>query len=138
GRQRARLIDFAEGRFDPGRIACAAAVCGMVATGMIVTGTADPLSVLLLSVISALLTLIRPKTGFLAGGVLLAGWLAISAAMPGAALVVLLVSLPPAILCRGTGSPLALAAIGPLLGTLGMAPFLPLLAALASDWRDRV
>ena len=57
--------------------------------------------------------------------------------MPGAALVVLLVSVPPALLIRGSGSPLALAVLGPLLGTLGMAPFLPLLAALATDWRDR-
>jgi hypothetical protein len=60
------------------------------------------------------------------------------ASLPGAALVVLLVSVPPALLIRGSGRPLALAAIGPPLGTLGMAPFLPLLAALATDWRDRV
>jgi len=134
----ARLPSIADGRLDLGRIACAAAVCGMVATGMVVSGAADPASVALLTVLSALLTLLKPKAGFLAGGVLLGGWLASVAALPGAALVVLLVSVPPALLTRGSGRPLALAAIGPPLGTLGMAPFLPLLAALAGDWRDRV
>jgi hypothetical protein len=132
-----RIAGLATGGLDLGRIGCAAAVCGMVATGMIVSGAADPASVALLTVVSALLTLLRPKAGFLAGGVLLAAWFTVIAAMPGAALVVLLVSLPPALLIRGSGRPLALAAIGPLLGTLGMAPFLPLLAALAGDWRDR-
>ena len=131
------LTSFADGGIDLGRIACAAAVCGMVATGLIVSGAADFASVGLLTVISALLTLVRPRTGFLAGGLLMAAWLGLVASMPGAALVVLLVSIPPALLIRGSGRPLALAAIGPLLGTLGMAPFLPLLAALASDWRDR-
>ncbi|HNH85868.1 MAG TPA: protein kinase [Solirubrobacterales bacterium] len=134
----AGLTSFADGGLDLGRIAAAAAVCGMVATGMIVSGAADAASVALLTVISALLTLLRPKAGFLAGGVLLAAWLSVIAAMPGAALVVLLVSVPPALLIRGSGRPLALAVVGPLLGTLGMAPFLPLLAAVATDWRDRV
>lgn len=134
---RSSLVSFADGGFDIGRIACAAAVCGMVATGMIVSGSADAASVAVLGIVSAMLTLLRPKTGFLAGGVLLAVWLTVIASMPGAAFVVLLLSLPPALLIRGSGRPLALAAIGPLLGTLGMAPFLPLLAGVASDWRDR-
>ncbi len=132
-----RLAALADRGMDLGRIACAAAVCGMVATGMIVSGAADPASVGLLTVVSALLTLLRPKAGFLAGGILTAAWLGLIASMPGAALVVLLVSVPPALLIRGSGRPLALAAIGPLLGTLGLAPFLPLLAAVATDWRDR-
>lgn len=134
---RAGLTAFADGRFDPGRIGSAAAVCGMVATGMIVSGAADLVSVSVLTVLSALLTLLRPRTGFLAGGLMLAVWLTVIAAMPGAGLVAALLSVPPALMIRGSGRPLALAAIGPLLGTLGMAPFLPLLAALASDWRDR-
>ncbi|MCB0858493.1 MAG: protein kinase [Solirubrobacterales bacterium] len=132
------LTSFADGGLDLGRIGAAAAVCGMVATGMIVSGSADAASVGVLTIVSALLTLLRPKAGFLAGGVLLAVWLTVVAAMPGAALVVLLLSVPPALLIRGSGRPLGLAVIGPLLGTLGMAPFLPLLAAVATDWRDRV
>ncbi len=132
-----RLPSLADGDLDLGRIGCAAAVCGMVATGMIVSGAADAASVALVTVVSALLTLLRPKTGFLAGGLLLAGWLGVIASQPGAALVVLLVTMPPALLIRGSGRPLALAVLGPVLGTLGMAPFLPLLAALATDWRDR-
>lgn len=136
--RRSRVAAIADGGLDLGRIACAAAVCGMVATGMIVSGSADPASVALPTVVSALLTLLVPKAGFLAGGVMLAAWLGVIASLPGAALVVLLVSVPPALLMRGTGRPLALAAIGPPLGVLGMAPFLPLLAALATEWRDRV
>lgn len=136
--ERASIVSFADGGLDLGRIASAAAVCGMVATGMIVSGSADAASVALLTVISALLALINPRTGFLAGGMLLAAWLGVIASMPGAAMVVFLLSVPPALLIRGSGRPLALAAIGPLLGTLGMAPFLPILAALASDWRDRI
>ncbi len=136
-RESGGLISIADGGLDLGRIACAAAVCGMVATAMIVSGAADAASVGVLTVVSALLTLLRPKTGFLAAGLLVAFWFGIVATMPGAALVVLLVSVPSALLVRGSGRPLALAAIGPLLGTLGMAPFLPLLAALATDWRDR-
>lgn len=132
------LTSFADGGLDLGRIGAAAAVCGMVATGMIVSGSADAASVGVLTIVSALLTLLRPKAGFLAGGVLLGIWLTVVAAMPGAALVVVLLSVPPALLIRGSGRPLALAVIGPLLGTLGMAPFLPLLAAVATDWRDRV
>lgn len=131
------LLSVVDDGPDLGRIASAAAVCGMVATGMIVSGAADPASVALLGVVSAVLTLLRPKAGFLAGGVLLAVWLTLVASMSGAALVVLLVSVPPALLIRGTGRSLGLAAMGPLLGTLGMAPFLPLLAAMAGEWRDR-
>ncbi len=135
---RSGLTSFADGGLDLGRIGAAAAVCGMVATGMIVSGSADAASVGVLTIVSALLTLLRPKAGFLAGGILLAVWLTAVASMPGAALVVLMLSVPPALLIRGSGRPLGLAVIGPLLGTLGMAPFLPLLAAVATDWRDRV
>jgi len=135
--RRSGMHGLTEGKFDFGRIASAAAVCGMVATGMIVSGEADPASVALLTVISALLALLRPRAGFLAAGVLMTVWLTLAATMPGAALIVFLTSVPAALMIRGSGRPLALAAMGPLLGTLGLAPFLPLLAAVARDWRDR-
>ena len=122
--RRAGLTSFADGGLDLGRIAAAAAVCGMVATGMIVSGAADAASVALLTVISALLTCFGPRPASQPGCA--ARCLAQRDRRDaGAALVVLLVSVPPALLIRGSGRPLALAVVGPLLGTLGMAPFLP-------------
>ncbi len=129
-----RLDDTA---FDIQRIAAGAAVGGMTATGMIVSGAGDPFSVALSFVVVSLVTLVKPRFGFLLAGAGLSAWLATVAAMPGAALVTALVSIPPALLIRGDGRALSLAALGPLLGTLGMAPFLPLLAAVTPEWRDR-
>lgn len=128
---------FADTDFDAGRVAAAAAIGGMVATGMIVTGEADIASVGLIALVSALLGLVNTRIGFLLGAAGLAGWLFVIAAMPGAALVVALVGVLPVIFIRGSGRPLVFGPLGPLLGTLGLAPFLPILAALAEDWRDR-
>lgn len=130
-------FSFADSDFDAGRIAAAAAIGGMVATGMIVTGEADFASVGLIALVSALLGLINTRLGFLLGAAGLAGWLFVIAAMPGAALLVALVGVLPALFIRGSGRPLVFGPLGPLLGTLSLAPFLPILAALAEDWRDR-
>ncbi len=135
--RRASAFEFADTGFDAPRIAAAAAVGGLVATGMIVSGTGDFGSVSLLSLVSALLALIDARLGFLVGTAGLAAWLAVAAGMGGAALVVVLVGILPAIFVRGTGRPLVFGPAGPLLGTLGLAPFMPVLAALADDWRDR-
>ncbi|GAG28795.1 unnamed protein product, partial [marine sediment metagenome] len=43
----------------------------------------------------------------------------------------------PALMIRGRGVALVAAPFGPLLGALGMAPVMPLLAAFAADRRDR-
>lgn len=128
---------FADTDFDAGRIGAAAAVGGMVATGMIVTGGADFASVGLISLVAALLALINTRVGFLLGAAGLAAWLVVIASMPGAALVVALVGVLPAVSVRGSGRPLVFGPLGPLLGTLSLAPFLPIFAALAEDWRDR-
>jgi len=129
---------FADTEFDLGRVAAAAAIGGTVATGMIVTGAADVASVGLISLVTALLALINTRVGYLLGAAGFTAWLAVVAGMPGAALVTGLVCFIPALFIRGSGRPLVFAPLGPLLGTLGMAPFLPLLAALATDWRDRL
>ncbi len=128
---------FVDTEFDATRIAAAAAIAGMVATGMIVTGKSDIASVGLISLVAALIGLVNTRVGFLLGAAGLAGWLVVIAAMPGAALVVVLIGVLPALFVRGSGKPLAFGPLGPLLGTLGLAPLLPMLAALAEDWRDR-
>ena len=128
---------FLDTDFDAARIGAAAAIGGMVATGMIVTGKADFASVGLIALVAALLGLINTRVGFLLGAAGLAGWLVVIAAMPGAALVVGLVGILPAVFVRGSGRPLVFGPLGPLLGTLSLAPVLPILAALAEDWRDR-
>ncbi len=129
---------FADSEFDPLSVAAAAAVGGLVATGMIVSGEGDFGSVTLISLVSALLAVINTRLGFLVGAAGLAAWLTVVAGMAGAALVVVLIGVLPAIFVRGTGRPLVFGPAGPLLGTLGLAPFMPVLAALVGDWRDRL
>ena len=129
---------FADTEFDLPRVASAAAVGGLVATAMIVTGESDFGSVSLISLVSALLALVNTRLGFLVGAAGLAAWLATIAGMPGAALVVFLIGVLPAIFVRGSGRPLVFGPAGPLLGTFGLAPFMPILAALADQWRDRM
>jgi len=136
--RRGSPLDFADREFDFSRIAAAAAIGGMVATGMILTGDADVASVGLISLVAALLGLINARFGFLLGATGLAAWMVAIASIPGAAMLVVLFGVLPALFIRGSGRPLAFSPLGPLLGTLGLAPFLPFLAALASDWRDRM
>ncbi len=128
---------FQDATFDLPRIAAGAGIGGMIATGMIVSGAGDPFSVALAFVLTALVTLVNARVGFLLAGVGLSVWLATVAAMPGAALLTALFVIPPALLIRGNGRALAVSALGPLLGTMGMAPFLPLLASVTPEWRDR-
>jgi hypothetical protein len=104
---------------------------------VVLSGSADPASVGLISLVSALVTLLDPRTGFLCGAAGLAAWLALVASMPGAAAVVVMAGVVPALMIRGSGVALVAAPFGPLLGALGLAPLLPLLAAFAVDRRDR-
>lgn len=135
--ERSSAFAFADRDFDWSRVASAAAIGGLVATGMILTGSADIASVGLISLVAAILGLINARIGFLAGAGGLTAWLALAAGMPGAALVVGLFAVLPALFVAGSGRPLVFGPLGPLLGTLGMAPFMPILAALATEWRDR-
>ena len=122
---------------DPLRIGSAAIAGGMCATVMILSGAADAASVAVLSLVTAMLTLLRPRFGFLAGGAALAAWLGIVANLAGAAFGVALVIVLPALLVRGSGRTLAAVPLGPLLGTVGLAPLVPALAAFALRPRDR-
>jgi hypothetical protein len=125
------------GERDLVRIGCAAVAGGMCATVMILTGEADPASVGLLSLATAMLALLKPRLGFLLGGAGLAAWLAFIADLSGAAFGVALLIALPALLIRGSGRTLAVVPLGPLLGTVGLAPVVPALAAFAVRPRDR-
>lgn len=126
------------GERDPIRIGSAAVAGGMCATAMILTGVADLASVGLLSLVTAMLTLLKPRLGFLLGGFVLALWLGLMADLTGAAFGALLLIALPALLVHGSGRTLALVPLGPLLGTVGLAPAVPALAAFAIRPRDRV
>ena len=123
---------------DVARIAAAAGTAAMVATVLIVSGNADFVSVAVLSVVTALLSLLQPRVGFLFAGASASAWLAFMGDMPGAALVLALLVIVPGLLVRGSGRALAISPLGPVLGALGLAPFLPFLAAMAENWRDRI
>jgi eukaryotic-like serine/threonine-protein kinase len=134
----ARTGLFDDRRISPGGIGVAGAAAGAVATGMIVSGQADFGSVALLAILSGTVTLVQARIGFILSAVGLSAWLGVVAAMPGAALVVALVGALPAVLVQGGGRPLGLVPAAPLIGTVGLAPVLPALAALATHPRDRV
>lgn len=123
---------------DPAWIGSAAVAGGMCATAMILAGGADPASVGLLSVVTAMLALLKPRLGFLAGGIGLAAWLGFMADLPGAAFGVMLLLVIPALLVLGSGRTFAAVPLGPLLGVIGLAPVVPALAAFAIRPRDRI
>jgi eukaryotic-like serine/threonine-protein kinase len=131
-----RRILYARDR-DAVWIGSAAVAGGMCATAMILAGGADPASVGLLSLVTAMLALVMPRLGFLVGGIGLAAWLAFTAELAGAAFGVALLVVLPALLVRGTGRTLSVVPLGPLLGVVGLAPVVPAVAALALRPRDR-
>ena len=104
---------------------------------MAVTPSTGPALSYLLPVAAGLLTLLWSRLGFLLSAAALAAWLAGPAARPGAALVVGLLALPPALLA-GSGTALSLPVASPLLGLAGVAPVYPALAGLAGRARDRI
>jgi hypothetical protein len=125
------------GNRDLTRIGSALVAGGTCATVMVLSGTADFASAGLLSGSTGVLTLLKPRLGFLVGGVALAAWLEMVADLSGAAFGVALLIALPALLVRGSGRTLAAAPLGPLLGLAGLAPLVPALAAFAMRPRDR-
>jgi hypothetical protein len=126
------------GRAEPADVAVASCLSGLVAAAMIaVAGAGPPFGYLLVPLV-ALLTLLRPRGGYLVAATGLATWLAIVAGRPGAGLVLAAIALPPAFLLGGSGRLLVVPAAAPALGVLGIAPCFPLLASLAERRRDRV
>lgn len=122
----------------PAELAGSAAVGGLTAAAMASTPADGPAWAYLLPFAAGFLTLLWSRPGYLLGAVGLVVWLATSAARPGAALVVALLALPPALLLGGRGRALTLPAASPLLGLVGAAPIYPVLAGLAGRARDRL
>jgi len=122
----------------PAEVANAAAVGGLTAVAMIATPADGPGWAYLLPIVAGFLTLLWSRLGYLIGAAGLIAWLATSAGRPGAALVLAVLALPPALLLGGRGRALALPAASPLLGVAGAAPIYPVLAGLAGRARDRL
>ena len=121
---------------DVADVASAAAASGLTAAAMISTGPVGPVWGYLLVPLVAASWLLRPRLGFLLAASGLCAWL-IAASRPGAALVLALLTLPPALLIGGAGRGLMVPATAPALGALGLAPAFPAVAGLATRWRDR-
>jgi hypothetical protein len=81
--------------------------------------------------------LLWPRLGYLFGAFGLTAWLATTADLPGAALVVGLLALPPGLLLAAASRGAPLPAGAPLLGLASVAPVYPALAGLAGRARDR-
>jgi hypothetical protein len=122
---------------DAGDVPGAAALAGLTAAALIAPVPAAPAPALALPLAAALLALLRPRLGYLIAAVGLAAWFA-AVGRPGTALVLAVATIPPALLVRRSERALMLPAAAPALGALGIAPAFPLLAGLASEWRDRV
>ncbi len=119
-------------------IASAAAVGGLTLAAMAATEASGPSWAYLLPVLAGALALLWPRLGYLLGVAGLSAWLAIAAALPGAALVVGLLAIPQAFLLAPGSRAAALPAASPLLGLGGVAPLYPALAGLAGRARDRI
>jgi hypothetical protein len=122
---------------EPVHLAAAAAAAGLSGVVMAVTPSTSPALFYLLPVAAGLLTLLWSRIGFMLSAAAIAAWLAGPAARPGAALVVGLLALPPALLLR-SGAALSLPLASPLLGLAGVAPVYPALAGMAGRARDRI
>jgi eukaryotic-like serine/threonine-protein kinase len=122
----------------PAELAGAVAVGGLTAAAMIAVPADGPGWAYLLPIVAGVLTLLWSRLGYLIGAVGLTAWLAMSAGRPGAALVLALLVLPPALLLGGRGRALTLPVASPLLGVAGAAPIYPVLAGLVGRARDRL
>jgi hypothetical protein len=122
----------------PVELAGAGAVAALTVAAMIVTPNSGPPWAFLLPPVAGLLTILWSRIGYLLGAAGLVAWLTTSAGRPGAALIVAVLTLPPALLVSGGGRALTLPAASPLLGLVGAAPIYPALAGLVGRARDRI
>jgi hypothetical protein len=91
----------------------------------------------LLPILAGLVALLWPRLGYLLGATGLTAWLATVADLPGAALVVGLLAVPPGVLLAPASRGAPLPGGAPLLGLASVAPIYPALAGLAGRARDR-
>jgi eukaryotic-like serine/threonine-protein kinase len=119
------------------RLAPAAVAGGLSAAAMIATGPINPAWTYALVPLVSLLSLLRPRLGYLCAALGLTFWLA-AGGRGGAALALALLAIPPALLISRSEAALTLPAAAPSLGTLGLAPIYPALAGLAANARERL
>jgi serine/threonine-protein kinase len=117
--------------------ATAAVLTGLLAAAFATVGWRGPAWTLLLLPLVAALAVLRPRLGYLTAALGLAAWLGLAAGRPGAALVLLVLTVPPLIALPDCGRGLIAPAAAPALGALGLALAYPVLAALAARWRER-
>lgn len=122
---------------NPWPLMPALAIAAIPPACMVGSGHAKPVPIALSFVLAAIAATVSARLGFLLAAAGTTAWLAVMG-MPGAALALGLVAIPPGLLVRGDSRCLALIAAGPLLGLAGLAPAAALLAATADEWRDRM
>lgn len=128
GRTALRTAGIA-GRLDLPRIGCAALTgAAPLALPLALGGPVLPL--LALGVLSLLVALARPRAAFAIAVTGSAFWLVLAAGAPGAAVCLVLLSLPIILAPYEPGPALPLPVLAPLLGSLGLAGAFPALAAL--------
>jgi eukaryotic-like serine/threonine-protein kinase len=135
--QRGLPSDRSLGDSTLARLAPAAAAGGLATAAMIATGPINPVWTYALVPIVSLLSLLRPRLGYLCAAVGLTLWLG-AGGREGAALTLAVLAIPPALLVSRSERALALPAAAPCLGTLGLAPIYPALAGLAGGARERL
>jgi hypothetical protein len=118
-------------------VASAAAVATLSMAALAATPAGGPGWIYLLPALAGLVALLWPRLGYLFGAFGLTAWLATTADLPGAALVVGLLALPPGLLLAAASRGAPLPAGAPLLGLASVAPVYPALAGLAGRARDR-
>ena len=121
-----------------GRIVAPAATGGLAFAALAGLTPEPAAAPLLVGAGAAALTAVLPRAGWLATTGAVAGLLAFSPApRPGAAVLVLLLALAPALLLRADGRAWPLPAAAPLLGLAGLAGAYPALAGHAPRWTAR-
>lgn len=117
-------------------LAPAAAIGGLTASAVVAAQPGGALPGLLLAALAAAFALLRPRLGYVAAAVGVCAWL-LAIGLPGAALLVALLTFPPLLVFRDSGRTLPLPAAAPALGALGLAPLFPALAGLGSRAIER-
>lgn len=117
-------------------VATAAVLSGLALSALLAVEGGGPAWGFLLVPLIGALSLLNPRLGFFSMSAGLTLWLA-AAARPGAALVLCLLTLPSALFLRRADA-IALPALAPALGAVGLAPLFPAAVAMVSGIRARM
>ncbi len=134
GRMSWPVLDFSPS--TAGRMTSAAVLAGLVIAALVTVQSTGPAWGWLLVPLAAGLTVLNRRLGFVATALALSFWLA-AADRPGSALVLAVVTVPPALILRNATF-VALPAAAPALGLIGAAPLFPALVAFVGGLRTRM